>query len=212
METDDLIRSLQADGARPPMPMRRLWWLAAGAAAFVAAAVFFATIGPRPDIAAAAGTVRFLFKFAFTGVLALSAFAAVRMLSVPETSGYGRLAVLALAPLLMAGAVLLELGAVPEADWGRRLVGSNMAVCLTFIPLIGVGPLAIFLAALRHGAPTRPVLAGAVAGVLAGGVAATFYAAHCTDDSPLFVATWYSLAIAGLALAGALGARTVVRW
>jgi hypothetical protein len=28
----------------------------------------------------------------------------------------------------------------------------------------------------------------------ASGIAATFYAAHCTDDSALFVMTWYSLA------------------
>ena len=44
------------------------------------------------------------------------------------------------------------------------------------------------------------------------GLAATFYAAHCTDDSPLFVATWYPLAIAMLAIAGALAGRLFVRW
>ncbi|MDP9812634.1 hypothetical protein J2W42_005504 [Rhizobium tibeticum] len=82
----------------------------------------------------------------------------------------------------------------------------------SFIPLIGLGPLAVFLAALRHGAPTRPRLAGAVAGLLAGGIAATFYAAHCTDDSPLFVATWYSIAIAGLAALGSVLGRRVARW
>ena len=47
----------------------------------------------------------------------------------------------------------------------------------------------------------------AAAGLLAGGLAATFYAAHCFDDSPLFVVTWYSLAIAGLTVLGALGGR-----
>jgi hypothetical protein len=66
--------------------------------------------------------------------------------------------------------------------------------------------------ALRRGAPAKPAAAGAVAGMLAGGIAATFYAAHCTDDSPLFVATWYTIAIAGLALAGAAGARRFARW
>lgn len=116
------------------------------------------------------------------------------------------------APLLVAVAVVLELFMVPQALWGTRMIGSNMMICMTFIPLIGIGPLAIFLWMLRYGAPTRPVLAGAAAGLLAGGLAATFYAAHCFDDSPLFVATWYTLAIAALALLGALGGRFFVRW
>jgi hypothetical protein len=70
----------------------------------------------------------------------------------------------------------------------------------------------VFIAALRHGAPTRPAFAGAVAGLAAGGLAATLYAAHCTDDSPLFVATWYTIAIAVLAGLGALGGRLFARW
>jgi hypothetical protein len=101
---------------------------------------------------------------------------------------------------------------VPSVSWGARMIGTNSLACLASIPLIGLGPLAIFLATLRHGAPTRPRLAGAVAGVLAGGLSATFYAAHCTDDSPLFVALWYSIAICGLALAGALLAPRAARW
>ena len=80
------------------------------------------------------------------------------------------------------------------------------------MPLIGIGPLAIFLLALRQGAPSSPVHAGAVAGVLAGGIAATFYAAHSTDDSPLFVATWYIIAIVELGLLGAVGGQRFARW
>ena len=119
---------------------------------------------------------------------------------------------LLVAPLLMAAAVILEMAVVPAGDWAARLVGHNMPVCLASIPVIGAGPLALFVAALRHGAPTRPGLSGAVAGLAAGGLAATFYAAHCTDDSPLFVATWYTLAVAALALVGAVAARRLARW
>jgi hypothetical protein len=212
MRTDDLIKALDADAASRALPQRQAWWGAAGAAVLVAAVVFFMTIGPRPDIAAAAHTMRFLFKFVFTAVLAVSAFALVRGLSVPGAPARRLAPWLAAAPLLMAAAVVLELYAVPERDWARRLIGTNSVICMTFIPLIGIGPLALFIAALRHGAPTRPVLSGAVAGLLAGGLAATFYAAHCFDDSPLFVATWYTIAIAALAALGALGGRLFVRW
>ncbi|WP_245520604.1 NrsF family protein, partial [Mesorhizobium sp. M1C.F.Ca.ET.144.01.1.1] len=62
-----------------------------------------------------------------------------------------------------------------------------------FIPLIGIGPLAIFLGMLRYGAPTRPVLAGAVAGLLEAlrdadvrpllsKVSAPTMVLHCTAD------------------------------
>ncbi|MBZ9796486.1 NrsF family protein [Mesorhizobium sp. ES1-4] len=212
MKTDDLIKALDADARSKAMPLRSAWWLAAGAAAVVAAAVFMMTIGPRPDFMAAAHTIRFLSKFAFTIVLAVTAFALIRALSTPGAATGRAMAAMIIAPLLVAVAVVLELFMVPQALWSTRLIGSNMMICMSFIPLIGIGPLAIFLWMLRYGAPTRPVLAGAVAGLLAGGLAATFYAAHCFDDSPLFVATWYTIAIAALTLLGALGGRLFVRW
>jgi hypothetical protein len=212
MKTDDLIRALEADARATVMPQRSAWRLAAATAVLLAAGVFFATIGPRPDITEAAHTVRFLFKFVATIALAASAFAMVRRLSIPGASTVRLAPALLAAPLLMATAVVLEMAATPAQEWLPRLVGRNMVVCLTFIPLIGAAPLALFVAVLRHGAPTRPGTAGAVAGLAAGGLAATFYAAHCTDDSPLFVASWYTIAIAALALVGALAARRLARW
>jgi hypothetical protein len=93
-----------------------------------------------------------------------------------------------------------------------RLVGSNSRVCMTAIPLLSLPLLAAALAALRHGAPTRPAVAGAVAGLLSAGLAATLYASHCTDDSPLFVATWYTLATLLVTAIGALAGSRVLRF
>ena len=84
-------------------------------------------------------------------------------------------------------------------------------VCLTAIPMLSLPLLIAALIGLRHGAATRPMLTGAVAGLIAGGIAATFYASHCIDDSPLFVATWYSIALALVALVGAVAGRWVLR-
>jgi len=212
MRTDDLIKALDADARSKAMPLRSVWWVAAAAAAVIAAVVFFLTIGPRPDIMVAMHTMRFLAKFVFTIVLAVTAFGLIRALSTPGASTVRAVAWMAAAPVLVAVAVVLELFMVPEVMWGTRMVGTNMMICMGFIPLIGIGPLAIFLWVLRYGAPTRPVLAGAVAGLLAGGLSATFYAAHCFDDSPLFVATWYTIAIIVLAAIGGLGGRLFVRW
>lgn len=212
MKTDELIKILGADAKTTTLQQGRMWLAALLFAVIAAAAVFFMTIGMRADFMQAAQTIRFLFKFVFTATLAITAFMVLRMLAMPGAPAgrYGRW--LLVAPLLMAVAVVLELIVMPSSDWGRRLVGNNMMVCLAFIPLVGLVPLAALLVALKHAAPTRRALSGAVAGLLAGGLAATFYAAHCTDDSPLFVATWYGLAIAALGGIGALTGRFFLRW
>jgi hypothetical protein len=212
MDTNELIKALAADTRPPAASLSSVWWGAAGFAIALAAAVFFALLGPRPDIAAAAETPRFLFKFVVTITLAVSAFGLARALSRPGETWRKALPYLAAAPALMAMAVIVEIFVLPPDTWSGKWVGTNSINCLTYISLIGIGPLAIFLLALCHGAPTKPALAGAVAGLVAGGIAATFYAAQCTDDSPLFVATWYTIAIAGLALLGAAAADRFVHW
>jgi hypothetical protein len=212
MNTNKLIKALAADTRPPAASLSSMWWGAAGLAIVLAAAVFFAVLGPRPDIAAAAETPRFLFKFVATITLAVSAFGLARALARPGEGWRKAMPSLAAAPVLIAMAVMVEIVVLPPGTWSDKLIGTNSIVCLTYIPLIGIGPLAVFLLALCHGAPTRPAFAGAVAGLAAGGIAATFYAAQCTDDSPLFVATWYTIAIAGLALIGAATADRFARW
>ncbi|MGH8497558.1 MAG: NrsF family protein [Blastocatellia bacterium] len=212
MDTSELIGTLTADTRRPAAPLTAVWWGAAGLAIAFAAAVFFAMLGPRPDIATAAETFRFLFKFLVTITLAASAFLCIRALSRPGETWRKAIPCLAVAPVLIVMAVVVELLALPPDTWSATIVSTNGMVCLTYILLIGVGPLAIFLRTLRYNAPTRPALAGAVAGLLAGGIAAAFYAAQCTGDSPLFVATWYTIAIAMLAILGAAGANRYARW
>lgn len=212
MDQEHLIRTLALD-TRRAIPMGQAWMLAFGVAVVVAAGVFVTVVGPRPDIAAAAETWRFLYKFLVAIALFLTGLWALPALARPGTlSRAARLAPLLLAPGLLAVALLIEVASMPAGQFGQRLVGSNAALCLTFIPLIGIGPLAAFLLALRHGAPDRPTLAGAVSGLVAGGLAATLYASHCTDDSPLFVATWYPLAVLLLAAVGALAARVFTKW
>lgn len=212
MKTDELIRALAADTDRTTLPVGKTWLVAGGLAILAGGAVFFYMLGPRTDFMESLQTARFVFKFVVTLALASSAFVLLRALSRPGADVRALMPWLLTAPLLIIAAVAMELIAVPASDWATRLIGANSRLCLTFIPLIGAGPLAIFLLALRHSAPTRPRLAGMVAGLLAGGLAAAFYASHCPDDSPLFVATWYSIATAGLAAVGALLAPHIARW
>ena len=212
MNTNDLINALALDDHRPVMPFSSIWLAALGLAILIAIVVFFATLGLRPDFVEAARTPRFLFKFVVTISLAASAFGPARALSRPDGTWRKAIPYMAIAPILIVIAVLVELFVLPPDIWSARMIGKNSMVCLTYIPLIGIGPLAIFQLVLRHGAPTRPTLAGAVCGIFAGAIAATLYAAQCTDDSPLFVATWYTIAIAGLAVLGAASANLIARW
>ena len=212
MDTDKLIEILAAAPRRSLPSIEAVWWCAAALGVTSAAAMFVTLLGPRPDIALAAQTSQFLFKFVVTIALAGAAFLLARPLSRPGENWRKLVPGLAIAPALIVAAVVGELLRLPPEVWAARAIGTNAIVCLTAIPLIAVGPLAIFLLALRHGAPSHPARAGAVAGVLAGAIAATFYAAHCTDDSPLFVAIWYALAIAGVGFLGAAAGRRFIRW
>jgi hypothetical protein len=84
--------------------------------------------------------------------LAVSAFGLVYALSRPGAAGCKAMVGLAAAPTLLAIAVILELAILPPNMWATRMIGTNSMVCLTYIPLIGIGPLGLFLIALRHGA------------------------------------------------------------
>lgn len=211
MKTDNLIDLLAQDSA-VRWKIGRILGLATIGGAIIAGAVFFAGIGFRPDIASAAETVRFLFKFVVTVSLAAAAVGALLRIARPGAPlglwGWA----FAAAPLLLGGAVIVELMTVPAGVWGTRLLGQNARFCLTLIPILAIGPLACLLLALRQGAPSRPGLAGAVAGLAASGIAATFYAANCTDDSPLFVATWYPIAVAIVVLVGYVAGTRFLKW
>jgi hypothetical protein len=211
VKTDDLIGLLAQDSA-PPWRLRSLLAVALAAGIIIAAIFFFVGIGFRPDISEAVKSTRFLFKFVVTVSLAVTAIWVTLRVGRPGGSlAHGGLA-LAIAPALLACAAVVELLVLPESQWMPRAVGHNARFCLTLIPLLSIGPLACLLAALREGAPSSPGLAGAVAGLAASGIAATFYAANCTDDSALFVITWYPIAILIVATAGCLIGRKLLRW
>jgi hypothetical protein len=113
---------------------------------------------------------------------------------------------------MLGAAVVAELVALPTDAWRTNLLGRNALFCLFFVPVLSLAPLTGLFWALRRGAPENPTFAGATAGLAAGAIAAAVYAWHCPDDSPLFLAAWYTIAIAGVSLTGALAGRSWLRW
>ena len=212
MNTDDFIATLSADAALKGPSLRRRLAFALALGACVSLALFMGLIGPRPDAAQAMHTVRFDLKFVDTLVLLAPAFFLCLRLARPQTTP-GALLGWLLAPVaLLAVAVVVELATVPQDQWIAKLIGTNVKHCLTLVPLFALPPLAALILALREGAPSYPGLTGALAGATAAGVSATFYATNCTDDSPLFVATWYPLATGFVMALGALAGRRFLRW
>lgn len=212
MRTDELIEAMAADRTVINAPLRRQFSLALAVGFAVSASLFWIALAPRPDIAAAVATVRFDIKIVQALLLAATAVALVVRLAQPGAGSTPQKVGLGAAPTLLAVAVVAELLVVPSGEWQARLVGSNAYICLTAIPVLSLPLLAALMLALRHGAPTSRTAAGAVAGLAAGGLAAALYATHCTDDSPLFVAFWYSIAIGGVTVLGAVLGRFLLRW
>jgi hypothetical protein len=212
MRTEELIEAIARDAAapRPWLAGRMAAALIAGAA--ISYALFALDLGFRPDVVAAFSTWRFTLKVAVTALCIAAAYWAASRLARPETTTRDVAIALAAAPAVLALAVAYELLTLPAAQWSAYAIGSNARICLTSVPLLSIAPLAAMVAALRAGAPRSATMAGAAAGLIAGGVGATLYAMHCVDDSPLFVALWYSIAIALVVLAGAVVGRWLLRW
>jgi hypothetical protein len=212
MRTEELIRALAADSkSQDPTPEHALA-LSVMAGIATTAAVFLTILGARPHFFALLTDPRVLFKLALMAFLALAAGGLVVRLARPGADTTSAVLLLLSVPVLLAFANLAELLTVPASEWTVRLIGTNAMLCLVTIPLLSVVTLAVGLAALRQGAPTHPVFAGAGAGLLAGGIGGFFYAMHCPDDSPLFVAVWYSLAIAIVVGVGAFAGSRCLRW
>jgi hypothetical protein len=211
MKTEQLVEALVADGAAKTSPIGRLLLLALAGGLAVSLVVFFLTLGIRPDIRPALETWRFDLKIV-TAVLGLVlAFGVCRDCARPDVPPHSLRRLLPLLGMIVA-AVAVELVLVPEAAWRQRLIGSNMLICLPMVPILSLAPLAAVLWMLRRAAPASPTLAGAAAGLVAALSGATLYALHCFDDSPLFVATWYSLATLAVVAVGALAGHKLLRW
>jgi hypothetical protein len=211
METDQLIRTLAADNAYRARPVGFVLAVALLSAAPVSVAMFFAGLGVRPDIMTAMQNPFFDLKFVVTVALAISAITISLHLSRPEATLRGWAWLLLIPVGLLVGGIASEMTLPQPLPMMTRLVGSNSRVCLTAIPLMSLPLLAASLVGLRHGAPTRPAVVGAIAGLLSAGLAATLYASHCTDDSPLFVASWYTIATALVTAIGALVGSRMLR-
>lgn len=211
MRTDDLIRLLKEDApvrSRLGTALRLAVLAGFGASALL----LLSTLGLRPDLGVKIETARVAFKILETLCLALVSLRLVFLVGRPDASLKTALLSLLLPLCLLIAALAVELSVLPRQEWLPSLVGTYPQYCLLFVPLFSASPLAALMIALKQSAPENPTVAGAIAGLAAGGIGAAIYAWHCPDDSPLFLATWYLLAIALVSIAGSAIGNRLLRW
>jgi hypothetical protein len=210
MKTDDLIEALAA-GVEPVKPAR-LSPLMVGGAFAVAVLIVVVLLGVLPDLAELVRGPVFWAKAAYTGALAVASAWLVTRLGRPGAStgpaGWSVVAVVGVAVAL--GAV--ELARLPSEARLDAWLGFTWQVCALNILMISAFTAPLIFLAARRLAPTRPMQAGAAAGLLTGAVAATAYGLHCPEATAAFVATWYTLGMAAAAAIGAGIGRFALRW
>ena len=212
MKTSEFIAALAADPVPEPIRLGRRVAVALVAGLAASVALYWLLLGPRPDVAAAAGTLRFWLKFVDSFAFALPTLLLTLRLARPDAKPRA-LALWLLAPfILLAAGVVVELLVVPQSEWMSRLMGTTALHCTVTIPMLAAPILAGLIVALRAGAPLHPSLTGAIAGAASAGVAALVYGSSCPGDSPLFVATWYPLATLICIGVGALAGRRFLAW
>ncbi|TCT06524.1 NrsF family protein [Aquabacter spiritensis] len=211
MKTEDLIRGLSAD-ARPTHSLESGLGLALAAGGAGALVLFALLLSLRAGMPGLLMEPRILLKFAVTLSLAGAAGWTALRLVRPGARPAGAARLLLLPAGFLALGVAAELVFTPATRWLPDLVGHYALACAILVPVMSAPVLAAALLALRRGAPDRPAVAGAAAGLLAGGIGATLYAFHCIDDSPLFLLAWYGLALTLTTATGALLGRVVLRW
>jgi hypothetical protein len=213
VKTDELI-SLLASGeeAVDTRTPRRAGALALLAGLAVSLAVMAVALGVRSNLAEEAHWPQFWTREAFCAALAGIGLVCVRRLSVPGAR-------LGLAPLALAVPVaamwLLAGAALVEAEPAQRMalvLGQTARVCALLIAVVAAPVFVAVIWALRCFAPTRLRLAGAAAGLAAGGAGALVYSLHCPELAPPFLAVWYVLGMLIPVAVGALLGPRLLRW
>jgi hypothetical protein len=213
MKTEDLITML-ATNVEPVdhRQLKRTVGVAVMVGAAVALGAMLLVFGVRADLSATGAVAFLLLKLAF--MVALLVPASVYLLRLARPGGERRTPMAVVAAPFVAIVLLaaISLAFAPITYWDDMIVGDRWLECLLSIPVIAIVPFAAIIWALRRAAPTDPVRAGALGGLMAGAVSATGYALHCVDDSLPFVALWYGGTIAICTLAGALLGPRLLRW
>ena len=213
MNTDRLIEMLatHAEPVEAGIASRR-FVVALGAGTLGALLLLIAVFGFNPALARYLVLPAFWTKLAFAAVVAVGGIVATARLARPGAA-VGAFQWWPLAALV--GIWLLALESLAAAEPGARealVLGATWRSCPFNIALLSVPVFIGCVWALKQLAPTRLRLAGAAAGLAAGGLAALVYGLHCPELAAPFIAVFYVLGVLiPVAVGFAFGPR-LLRW
>ena len=210
MATPDLIQHLVSDlSPRSGAPIATRLAAVTAAASLVCLALILMLFSKSPYFLQ--GPTLAIGVTAAGGVtLAAAAFWGMLRLSYPESRP--ELVWLIVPVAIVLFGLVVEIAQMPRGMWQQRLIGDNPLGCFFSVLLLSLPILFAAMLVLRQGAPSRPQISGAMAGLLAGGITATLYTIHCPEDSLLYIAAWHVPAVVLLAGLGALLGNRYLRW
>jgi hypothetical protein len=208
--TDDLIHSLAGTaGTRRRSGSLRVTFAITGIVSLACALLLvFSVFGVRQGFADLAVRLPFEFKLAYTIALVIGSSIVTLYVATPGASAT---ALYALSPAV----IFLTCGVIfdPTNFPTMGETSTAVAVCVGRIIFLSMPAMILtFLVVMRKGAPTQPLFAGAVIGMLSASVGAVAYTIACRNDGTAFVAIWYGVACAIMASIGAIVGHRVLRW
>jgi hypothetical protein len=213
MKTDALIEQLSENA----VPVRggavvRALVLGLSGGALVSFALMVLWLGIRPDLMPAMQTGAYWMKFFYTLLFAVAGFWTLERLSRPGAPSRMQMILEALPFALIAVWSAMKMVMAPADARMKMLMGSSHQVCPWRIAILALPVFVGVFWSMRRLAPTRPVMTGAIAGLLAGATGAFIYAFHCDESAAPFVALWYTIGISLMGLLGAALGRMLLRW
>jgi hypothetical protein len=211
LRTDQLIRGIVADLPTRSGSVAKTLAISLTLSLAISVTATLLWLGPRPELSDAMRSSPFWIKAGYTFLIGTAGLFAIERLGRPGATATSSFVVLAMIIAVLAAAAGTEIVMTPAAERHRLWLGSSSSICPWLIAVVSLPILIGAFLALRQLAPTQYALAGAAAGLTAGGYGACIYSLHCTEYAISFLATWYTFGVFLVVAAGVMLSR-LLRW
>jgi hypothetical protein len=173
-------------------------------------------LGVRGDVANGIPHGMFILRSITLLGLGIAAAAAAIASGTPSVGGKGPAGwkwMLAVAAIFPVGALITLLANLDTlSEVARPLDPQYGMQCLRMSALCGAVVGTAMVLWMKRGAPVNPQRTGWLVGLASGALGAAAYSISCSENVIMYIGTWYTIAIAGCAIAGRLIVPPVLRW